>query len=1616
MRSVTTNITNLEQGADLKPRHSLLVKNEILSFGATSVNQNSSVNYVTGHSYMQRPSNDRYGWVSFLDTSGQLMLRYIDLTLSTDYGPATSGSRVLASGLGGLRAGMWDYGNGTNRVVWATDSGSSTIQLKYLDIQASFTNPITGTGSNFGAVIPAALISTSVLVRRVEAVALTTSGAFVAVGTHDFNRSLSSIEFYFNDGTNTYKLETFFQYPLTQTYTTWDAVASGGSHITAYTKVSGSDAGKVVVFVNTLLQGRTCYFTYWNGIESPLIPVVPMDEEQKNLYFVASNVSYISGLYYLVGNITKNNLDEKNTITSSTSFDCYLTSDDLENWSINERSSFIFKQKSLGRLHYCSYTGKVHYGGRGLYTEAAASTYQAPGLSGTSTPLDQDMMDFNHHQISNGADTFDVGINNRSGQYVNHALLKRNSTLYLSSGQDTDLVQIGVFSIDDVGSGVDSGGFNDMRVTSRDYAGKKLSDWKPVADLWIGSISDIQTNLSSEESIIVKSPIRDIASKDLTKNKIQDTELMFTTNYGMRYRGLNNPGIIFADTLNEDGLTKATVKFTVDATNNPHFSTLGIVFGAVEDTSGNFKGNVLTFPKAHGWSLGDIEPKVYKFNFAAIDLTDTNKEDTGLKNLGFRKNPLYIASGAGMTARTIAANGAYRMKQNSFQIPAEELWDVAVKKAGKNLQYFAKKKVTTTAGMANAAFFISRGQFTWGTNEALKNVGKNYGGLSASTDVFGNTDGFIQAAEDDVEVSLNDARNYQGTSYSSTISTFTQEGTNQRKIYPPVGFNPANVWVGKWINISGTVVRIIGIKLATNPAGGPMTLWLSEGLFYGASSPTFLYKEDLGNGSGIWGYADSGYAYKDVLVGTSTYSRFYKDTKAKISSILRKGRAAFITDDSTAITIKHIETNGTFHELKSGSSNTPTGTMSDATKVYTTPDYYASLIATDQYGLTGPTETVISSGIYGGGTGFGWDLTNPLPSGYTAYSGSEPSAWRMIFHHGYIFANDPSAYGLPDGNSASKYFKIDDEVIRYITNTVTKPGWPVAGLSPETWTSIPTFYSVIKNTAKGSTQYKNWWYLGNYLGDNLGDLNLNGTNVTPAGLLVEFSSRSNNETSKSDQYYVVSNTNVTTGQSYTNASSITINKAYPNSTKDGDMIVASGRGQFSTKKETHDVKSPVVYYPCDSAGNIAEIQTSKLSVYSGRIRTTQDMLKNIASMAGVRNVNFRNAYNSSYQSVWRTFSISTTATVLPLQENLENFTLEGFVHLGGKGFGTGVYSSKLNIDFRNYYRLTIQQYNSPTNMTAGIQGNVFVALSTTSSDITAPTACVVDQDGNQDNAYKWLQGAIVHMSDRNLSGATTGSGANWTHTEDVSKMVYLKLMVNKNDVIVEINGKHLWSFDLNELIRVNTPGTIEISYSNAIASNTSSWWVQELGDPSGNMPVRNAQTARSTIDEITKDRHILSRTNSSGGVEFAQFWNRDNFGNFAANLTKDSWSSKDGELTGHFQVSGKVTSDYLDESILQLEGYKFDSASNQLVENNESAIREGRLQIRLRKELLDQRVVGGFGRIALQPEDKVTLFYNMGSGLPSLASKDMVVTSIQMTANNKSLKGDYTLRAYIPTY
>ena len=875
--------------------------------------------------------------------------------------------------------------------------------------------------------------------------------------------------------------------------------------------------------------------------------------------------------------------------------------------------------------------------------------------------------------------------------------------------------------------------------------------------------------------------------------------------------------------------------------------------------------------------------------------------------------------------------------------------------------------------------------------DGVKKTSRQFGGLVLATDVMSSTELWPQSSGDDMALQLTDADNT--TSFSTSVATAQKDLSLPKRITNVTTLS--GLTVGQFVKlIMPSYVDGIFEISALNP-GSPNTIDMVEDIGGITGTTITIYKTTAAARAG---YASSGYTKRTADSGGSfDETTIPIDPGATKKSRITRGRGYFTNDAGDVGAIRFIASDGVMHDLISAS----------------------------------PVSTV------------GWETTNPISldkagpprtgGGKSTYSnGSDPAVWRLMMANNFVSTSSlATLYNLPSGSNPA-YLKKDDEIVRYAVSSFTK-----YGAVADSWTIIPTYYAPLAATTAGSTTLRNWRSAsGSQPGDNLGDSASGGDIANPSGLYAEVSSRNqppaNSGETDAKLYYVSSATYV--GSPSTGSTSyVTLNQAYENVVNGvdatslegfGDVLTLSGRAQFgnlieTSRKASHDADVPVVYYPCStSTGEQAYIKVTRYESYSGRYQSSEDAIRRICALAGQRDVTFRNAFTSTYPTGTYGFTIGTTATVLPTFEDLSNFVLDLNCHVpmastsGGTADSNISSINELRIDFRGYYRVTIGTYNNATDIAAGRQGRLRVGIETTSTDVAA--------DGS---GRRWLDWMPIWLGDYNISGSYTGSSPNYTKSETAARNVDVRLAVQDNLVYVEINGQHLTTWDLERFTDgtdsydVRDAGSVEVSYTSTVSSNSATARPHEIDDAIAGMALRAGSSVMSGIQDVMRDRRIVFRPTATGGLDIGQFWNRDDAGTLRYNLLRHEWTEDDTRNAGDVLVTGNSASGRsINASMIQADGYRFDQAENRLAGTSSQCKMEARLWQRDMEEAAQRDGLSGYARIAPQPEDVVSLEYAPSTeGIPTQAATDKVIESITLNADNVKMTANYTLRNSVST-
>lgn len=1522
MRNVGATIINAERAGVVVPTHGAYAQNETLLFSTLAAPGSANLDLNYPQTYVMRPTGT-LAYAAFRDTGGSNYLRVIDTAVGSDFGlsvvSTTFTSQTMRHGLVNEAGTMYLY---------TAIHDASGVKVRRATLTGT-SNPVTVTLADWSGYFGDAYSDTSSLVRRVEAVCPTDGGGVVvAVGTHDFVGDLSTINFYWLPNASTVvTLNALIQMPLTETYSTMRATARHCPHISA---IYDTGSGATFVFANDQVRGRAVFFSIQQGVDSMVRPVVPIDPDATALALMPLTVSKFNGVYYLTARFTRSTGPA--TATTATAFDCYLQSSDCENWSFGERSFYLSSADQRGTLLMRSDSPTTMlYGGNARVLSASATKLQTSNSSQRAT-LDNYIEGWSLDQVSNGADKATLVISNPpvaggNGTFTGSAQLKRGTVLYLQSGQSGTNTDVGAYGIDGVQESTTIQGRTTLKITGRDIAAKRLIDTNAPVEMAFDSRKVVEEALASLSGLMVKTPEVDVSANS------QD---------GILYTGLNDPMIAYVDAdQSGDALMRATVTFTVS--DNYHVGSLGFVFGAADDGT----GNVLLVPKTNTWTTYGTatSPKVRKLSLNAVSPGDPNAANTGW-NFSPRVNAMWVTNTAG-NIRTATVNGTYRTALG-FNIGAGTTYDLVARIAGRRVQLFAKAKVNTAAGWSNGAAWALQTEFLFDYQSRKSQSGKDYCGLTLSNDVFVDTTAFAQAVHDDIDTSITDAQELPGfNTYTGKTGGYESSGYQLTNVSGWSGYT-----AGQYIGVGdNTSTSNKGIHLITSISpSNTINITPNVTGAYANGTQFYIFKQSVAD---EWAYADSGNKPR-----TASGTVVSQDPGATRLSTAMRGKALFVDDTNTAFQVRRVRTDGIRHYLLEGNSvNT-----------------------------------------------LGWDDTNPIPVGSFHTSSSDPAQWRMILHHGYLFTGTAATYGLP----TTGYMRADNEKLRYQVSTLTKRD----GSTTYQWTEIPHWYFTAKTGSAPVSNIYVWWNGTGEVGEDFAQFN--------AGSLVEILGRNGSDTSK--RYYVDSVVDVPS-PSAGSTSYIVLSPSYENDLRgadngytSGDIVCVSGRGQFNTAKTTHDSTTPIQYCPVDGSGNTPTIKVSRFDCYSGIYQSVEDALKRTAAIAGQRSVTFRNRHTTPTTNA--TTTLGTSDYTIPITESLSNFCLDARVWIPGNSTNaTGTAgitgANALKINFRSYYRLQIQQYATSADINAGQQGQLRIGLQTTSTDISAGT-----------DSLRWLEVVTLPLSDYSLSGSYSGSAPNFTLSNDATRLVDLRVVVQNNRVTVEINAQHVWTFNLDTYVldtgatlRRDTAGTITVAYTASPPSYTATFRVQELGEELKRAVLRVGASVSSSIDDIAKSRRVRHRATAAGGIEFSRYEVRDDAGTMTENLWQDNWATEDTTQLGHYQVSGdsdEATGEYINETFILAEGYRFGASSASNIITPDQAILEAKLLTNEARESANVRQISGVGMLEIQPEDKVTLAYNGGvTDAVSYPSTVHTVTSVSLTADNTEVKGTYTLRDFV---
>jgi hypothetical protein len=1577
MRSLSGANLTAQQQPLVNPAIVLTARDEVLHFAAFASSSAGTLDTQIAQSLCMR-NTGTLAYATYRHTNGNAYLRVFDTASSGDYAlPNTVTSLAVQT----MRSAIVNEG-GTIRLYAATMDGSG-VQVKRATL-SSTTNNVSVALSNYSSVFGDAFSNNATRVRRVEAVCPTDYGVIVAVGTHDFTLKLSTIQFYWIAGSSSaaVALNTIIQIPMldADVYSDWWTCAKYCSYITA---IANTDTGAIHVIANDQSTGRAVQFYLKSGIESALVPVAPISASATLLGLLPCSLTRINGTFTLTARFTRQTRVSPSSTIQVAALDLYLQSADGWNWSLYERSSFLTKTDCRGALLLRNDSpSTIYYAGGGQGYAAFVTQLQAPASSAANA-LDDYIESIQIEESAEAADQLTLSIADPSTagggmMWDGSAHVRNGSVLYLKLGYDGSAESYAAYGIDDLqrtamAAGETSVDHGALAISARDLGQKKLIDHNLLTETDLRGQRVLRTLLATLDDFNVKTP-------DFTPpaSLVENDQSAKPTKKGLVYTGRNQSFIALVDSDESgDALMEATVQ--MDAGDNYAVSALGFVFGCDDD--GN--GNVVLVPRYNTWTAFETcdRPRVRALKLNSIDPDDPEKEDTGWK-FKDKANMLWgWATPLAAGLRTQAVSGTYRTSAANA-LAKGYLYDVAVRVSGRRVQVFVKPRVTGAATWAANAQYQLWSEFLFDWQAKRSQAGDDLCGLALSTDVAGAATWFAQGEYGDVSAQLTDASTLALSDYTRLAANGTYNGIPGSPS-DGIGFatTPSVLKAGMTIRllkashmdqlftintVGGTSITLYNYR-STTPASinAPTSVDRSVAVYV------------IDAGTDTTGSASSG-ARKDAVTGGMVWT----ETRAGKRALPCWYRGAFVTDDTTAIAMRLVQTDANLHLLKTGSTYFP------------------------------------------GGTWEGWD--------YPTYPDKNNArAWRLVAHGGKFFDGAASQFGLP----ASAYFDIDDECLRY-AELPAVAGYLKRGALPgdtavyQTGVYCPAAYTPLAGTGGATsvlTQFRS--YGGKLPGDAFDQLATT-LNTPLAGLKVDIVTRDGDA---GDGNNDAANNIYASSAAGGTQPTLTLNKPYPNAIQgamvdidnpgtsqadkdkaiSGALAIVSGRAQLNTAKNSHASDAMVLYSPRDSAGAVSKITVSRWARYAGLFQPVEDAIRRLCALAGVRNPVFRNDHTTPTTN-W-SGTIGTSPTSLPLRANLANFTLDAQVHIPGNDTnGSGITNERrLNIFFRGYYRLSIQQYATAADYAAGRPGVIRIGLATTSTDIA------VDAGGD-----RWLKVVPIPDTDVNVAGTLSGSNPNYTLSEVASQLVDLRVAVSGPRVVVEINRKPFWTLHLDDMTdgttswRRDDAGAIQVSYTGTVPSYTATIRVLELGDEIAQHTAQKGSSTASNIDTIKQNRHIRARSTAAGGVEFSRFWVRDDAGTLGENAWKHIDGASDTVQRAHVEITGTdISGEYVDELLAQSLGVQFASIGNETVIDWQAAGADAQLQMREAGEFADVDSIEAVPLLHVQPEDKLALAYAPGGDAPAHASSAHVITSKSTRASvdetgNRTWESAYQIRGF----
>lgn len=1386
--------------------------------------------------------------------------------------------------------------------------------------------------------------------------------------------------------------------------------------------------------------------------------------------FMPHALTKIGSRYYLNGRMIRTYSNGDQNV-----MEVYLWSDDGANWSVGDVSFFIdaayYKKGEsvdnyLYSLVYSAGQNTVYAIGSNCYSTAPAREIDKQ-IEGTD--FSEIVIQGEIGTQTNSADSMNLvvmrGFTNIDPSVLGGKTISLELGYYDTLGNVCD-VKMGEYFVDSEMHVLSNVGRGPNKVSGSDAGAWKLTRWSSITDIDRWSSTAARDDLKKLSKLIVKGISSDYKAVDNA------------TASGLYLSNLNDPFVGYTSTKDDrDGMFTVCARFT-DTGSTVKLSSIGLLIGAEDYTdiytngAADRKGwNAYMIPSASTWTgHAQAGPQMRKSNLkrrfddpgTVADESDVDRAYQWIRRYtSLWRRSVYLADGSAdsswNTITTAAATGGGSViYSSSFAAQHDVDYEFVVRKQSGRMQLYQRKKGFTSATVSNAAYtdYTLIHEYQFGKDDRINWGPRPYWGFVANTDVFSSLDGWNSREYGNVETTITDAYNNVGTTVQDFINNFPDARLASYGFLDAINGNTLityntttkteQVWVEREISSGGgyyenntTTTTTTNSQAFTYDQLYLVQIVGTLNISVGEIVRVFLFEKNAVSPDPI------GWTISNTTPGVVT-SSFVNFNSGRTNAY---GRSEFVgviesIEDTTQINItpsaKKIRFSKTwggnlfnrngqnvyYVMYKVGPSETHAKMTSGSVVSNVLLDTSGTTLPIDirngsvkQAGTTAGRAAIVnrqndailirlmdSDGathlMYDGSgqtkLGFDWPtnpISDPVYPGCLAGLKKDVSTreWRILMYQGRLLPMSSVSFGLPDGKQKSYMIK-GTEIVRYQNWGYKERG---SDQQVKVWCIIPAYYTPIFPSEKNATFVRQW-----SVETSPGKWVEPGDNFTVpeniSGLRMYINGKwSYSSVDGETKYYAVSadsgggDASVASTLTFApalkaGADSVNIEeeKAKDTDKQLKEIAILSGREQFETSSGLQSFSDPLCFYPVGPS--TTKVPDSFIKVHywtmnAGLYNSAKDNLKYVCNLAGVSDVWFMDKAGSVGNNATGTVYASSAA-----DPGLSHFVLEMNASVS--------HASRMTVTFRDAYKIIVDVDN-PTSGNFNGRGLIVLTLQANHSSLPS-------------SGYQTIAKASIPVSDIALTGSHD-----------------FRVIARKERVIVEMDGMPVWTFDLktytfggakNDQSSLFTDARAPVTLAVSGISSGVSYVLVELAEEVENQIIDMSQGGGESVQFITKERHIHTRSTQDGGLQFGKFMdgNRDAPATGASlpteNYIKDQLEYNPFQVPGHVLVTGAEYGEHIDPEWIRQNGYMFNTNQNRLLDTVEDSIKEAKLLIRMMKEDSDNSDVEMIGLPHIQPEDSMTKTYSYPT--QEAVSEDQIVSGHSIRFDQSEMKSILKIR------